>query len=116
MPRTQLTPELITAAIAGYEVQKAKIDDKIAELRAMLPGGNTVDARPHGKRVLSAAARARMAEAQRKRWAAVKGESCRRLRPELRTEAAAERGGPTADHRGNEKAVGGAESRKGTAG
>ena len=35
-----LTPEIINAAIDGYEAQKARIDAKIADLRAMLPGGS----------------------------------------------------------------------------
>ena len=39
MART-LTNEIITAAIDGYESQKARIDAKIAELQAMLPGSS----------------------------------------------------------------------------
>jgi hypothetical protein len=78
MPK-QLTPEIISAAIAGFEQQKTHIDAQIAELRAMLSGGPsepaiTPDA-PTGKRKrrkMSAAGRARIADAQRKRWAASK--------------------------------------------
>ena len=39
MPIQKLTPEIITAAILGFEEQKRHIDSKIAELRAMLSGG-----------------------------------------------------------------------------
>ena len=74
MPTQQLTPEIIAAAIQGFEVQKQHIDSKIAELRAMLSGGPTeptVTPEPtkRKRRKLSAAGRARIAEAQRKRWA-----------------------------------------------
>ena len=74
MPTQRLTPELIAAAIAGYEAQKAQIDGTIGELRAMLPGGRAeAAAEPaparHKRRKLSAAARERIAAAQRKRWA-----------------------------------------------
>ena len=41
MPTPKLTNEIITAAILGFESQKTKIDVKIAELKAMLPGGST---------------------------------------------------------------------------
>lgn len=35
----KLTPEIITAAIEGFESQKRRIDDQIAELRVLLSGG-----------------------------------------------------------------------------
>ena len=78
MPTQKLTTEIVTAAIEGFEQQKLRIDAQIAELRTMLPGGRTEPAAtletPKGKRrKLSAAARKRMGEAQRKRWAATKG-------------------------------------------
>ena len=76
---TKLTPEIITAAILGFEEQKRHIDTKIAELRAMLSGSPAESAaRPEGtprKHKISAAARRRMAIAQRKRWAKTRGES-----------------------------------------
>ena len=34
---TKLTPEIITAAIEGFKAEKTRIDQQIAELRAMLP-------------------------------------------------------------------------------
>jgi len=80
MPK-QLTPEIIAAAIAGFEQQKIHIDAQIAELRAMLSGGLSEPAvRPEaptkGKRKkFSAAALRRMKEAQQKRWAKVRGAS-----------------------------------------
>ena len=81
MPIQKLTPEIITAAILGFEEQKRHIDSKIAELRAMLPGGPsetamTPEAPTRKRRKFSAAARRRMKEAQqRKRWAKIRGES-----------------------------------------
>ncbi len=79
MPPT-LTNEIITAAIDGYELQKERIDSKIAELRSLLPDGSAATAAApepaKGKRrTMSAAARKRIGEAQRKRWAASKGKS-----------------------------------------
>jgi hypothetical protein len=75
MART-LTNEIITAAIAGFEAQKAKLDAQIAELRETLRGGSTASAAPpepaKPKRKLSAAGRRAIAAAARKRWAAIK--------------------------------------------
>ena len=77
MPTPRLTPELIAAAVEGYESQKARIDSKIAELRAILSGGPvesaaTPEAPERKRRKMSAAGRKAIAEAQRKRWAASK--------------------------------------------
>ena len=77
---TKLTPEIITAAVEGFEQQKLRIDAQIAELRQMLTGTPTATAAapevPKGKRrKMSAAARKRIGDAQRKRWAASKKES-----------------------------------------
>jgi DNA-binding protein HU-beta len=79
MPTPKLNAEIITAAIEGFESQKRRIDTQIGELRAMLSGGRTEGTAtaeaPKGKRKVSAAARRRMAEGQKKRWAAIKSES-----------------------------------------
>ena len=74
---TKLTPEIINAAIVGFEQQKLRIDAQVAELRAMLSGGPSEPAikpeAPTGKRrKMSAAGRKAIADAQRKRWAASK--------------------------------------------
>jgi histone H1/5 len=79
MPK-QLTNEIITAAIEGYEVQKARIDAKVAELRALLSGGPAEPAAaptaPTGKRKkFTAASRRKMALAQKARWAKIKNEA-----------------------------------------
>ena len=75
----KLTPEIITAAIDGYELQKARIDAQIAELRALLPGGSpeatTPEAPTRKRKKFSAAAIRRMKEAQQRRWAKIRGES-----------------------------------------
>jgi hypothetical protein len=80
MPTPKLTNEIIIAAITGFESQKRRIDDQIGALRALLPGGRTEPVAkpeaPSGKRrKMSAAARKRIGDAQRKRWAASKGTS-----------------------------------------
>jgi hypothetical protein len=77
---TRFTPEIITAAILGFEEQKRHIDTKLAELRAMLSSGpiepaTTPEAAPRKRRRISAAARRKMAMAQRNRWAKIRGES-----------------------------------------
>jgi peptidoglycan hydrolase CwlO-like protein len=80
MPTPKLTAEIITAAIEGFESQKRHIDAKIAELRALLPGGTahtaaTPEAPTRKRKKFSAASRRKMAMAQKARWAKLKGES-----------------------------------------
>ncbi|MGO9615114.1 MAG: hypothetical protein ACLP6W_01795 [Bryobacteraceae bacterium] len=77
---TRLTNEIIAAAIDGFEGQKKRIDQQIAELRAMLSGKTaeaaaTPEAPKRKRRRMSAAGRKAVAEAQRKRWARIRGES-----------------------------------------
>ena len=75
---------LLAAALLGFEKQRSEIEGKIAELRRQLgrrgadnssAWSETTSAPAGKKRRLSAAARQRIAEAQRKRWAAVRGAS-----------------------------------------
>jgi hypothetical protein len=75
----QLTKEIISAAILGFEEQKNRIDVQIAELRAMISpssNGSQASARTapqpakHSRRRMSAAGRRAIAAGQRKRWAA----------------------------------------------
>lgn len=75
MPTQKLTAEIINAAILGFEQQKRQIDTKIAELRAMLPGGTTQTAATpeptkRKRRKMSAAGRKAISEATKRRWAA----------------------------------------------
>jgi hypothetical protein len=77
MPTPKLTNEIIAAAIQGFEAQKTRIDVRIAELRALLTGGPAESAAAptsptRKRRKMSAAARKRIGDAQRKRWAASK--------------------------------------------
>lgn len=72
MPTPTLTAEIITAALDGYEIQKASIDTKIAELRAMLSSGTTQTAATpeptkRKRRKMSAAGRKAISEATKKR-------------------------------------------------
>jgi hypothetical protein len=72
MPTQKLSEEILAAALEGYEARKARIDAKIAEVRAMLggrstgTGGSSEGASP--KRTVSASVRRRMARAQKLRW------------------------------------------------
>jgi len=72
-----MTDEIIDAAIEGFTQQRARIDQKIAELQAMRSGRTaerTTSVSAAGKRSrFSAATRQKMAEAQRRRWAKTKG-------------------------------------------
>ena len=77
MPK--LSKPIIEAAIAGFEVQKKSIDGEIADLRAMLTGSSEAvadqaPAKRKGRKV-SVAAIKRMSEAQKLRWAKIRGES-----------------------------------------
>jgi len=74
---TKLTTEILTAAIDGFEVQKTRIDARIADLRQMLDGGSqstagTSETPRRKRRKISKAGRAAIAAAQRKRWAEAK--------------------------------------------
>src|ERR1700730_7211527 len=77
---TKLTTEILTAALAGFEEQKKRIDAQIADLRQMLNESSTDRATSEAskpRRKMSAAARRRIAAAQRKRWAASRNQSGR---------------------------------------
>ena len=73
--------EFLAAALVGYEQQRSQITERIAEIQRQL-GGRPVRAAvpstngtaPARRRTMSAAARKRIAEAQRKRWAAYRKE------------------------------------------
>jgi len=73
---TKLDNDILAAAIEGFEAQKKRLDAQIAEIRRLMTGGHAepaATAEPGRKRrKVSAAGRKRMAEAQRKRWAAKK--------------------------------------------
>jgi len=78
MPQ-KLTAEIIVAAIEGFESQKRRIDSRIDELRQLLDADRTesvaTSGSPPRKRKVSAAARRRMAAAQKARWAKIKAEA-----------------------------------------
>jgi hypothetical protein len=65
---------LLEAALIGYQHQLDQIESKMAELRSQLGGKSPAAAAktaavPGRKRQMSAAARKRIAAAQKKRWA-----------------------------------------------
>ena len=79
MPK-KLTDEIVRAAIDGFTAQKAHLNQRIAELRAMLNGGPAQpvaasEPAPRKRRKFSPAALRRMREAQRLRWSKIRGES-----------------------------------------
>jgi hypothetical protein len=81
MARGKTAEDLSTLqmALVGYEIERRKIEERISEIRAQLKGRNVIvsasasvaaDGRKTGaKRVLSPAARKRIAAAQKRRWA-----------------------------------------------
>src|SRR5947209_1435325 len=76
----QLTPDIINAAIEGLSAQRQRIDSQLAELRAMLPARFDKSATPteatlRKRSKFSDAARKKMAEAQKRRWAKIRGEA-----------------------------------------
>lgn len=76
MPRKKTVTDanLLTAALAGLEVQKQRVEEQIARVRSMLGGRKSKLAtgkavvKSGGKRRLSAKARKRISEAQKRRW------------------------------------------------
>lgn len=79
MPQTPKQDiQLLEAALIGYQHQRDELEQKIADLQRQI-GGHPVsrDGAQRGtrmKRQLSAAARQRIAQAQKKRWAAYKAQ------------------------------------------
>ena len=75
----KLDNDILAAAIEGFEDRKKRIDAQIAEIRQLMTGDRTEPAATpepgRKRRKVSAAGRKRMAEAQRKRWAAKKQSS-----------------------------------------
>ena len=78
MARTKNAEDLTTLqmALVGYQLERTKIDSKIREIEARLGGRKATASAatagkkaPGTKRVLSPAARRRIALAQKKRWA-----------------------------------------------
>jgi hypothetical protein len=76
MPRGTKTIDQMTLqmALAGYEIERSKIEDKIREIKSQLKGKSAPEAagnseKAPAKHKMSAAARKRIAAAQKKRWA-----------------------------------------------
>ncbi|HXK02160.1 MAG TPA: hypothetical protein VMS37_07140 [Verrucomicrobiae bacterium] len=77
MPRGRNIDDATTLqmALVGYQIEKEKIEDKIRAIQSQLKGkrmplsSNSGPAPAAPKRVLSPAARRRIALAQKKRWA-----------------------------------------------
>jgi hypothetical protein len=78
MTQFKLPDDILSAALVGFEVQKNRIDAKIAELKQQLnghsaPAATIEEVNPKKKR--SAAVRRRMALAQKARWEKLKQKS-----------------------------------------
>ena len=73
MPKPNLAPKILAAALQGLEAQRARLDTHIAEAKRLLgarPQQPTAPAvAPKPKRKMSAAGRRRIAAATKKRWA-----------------------------------------------
>jgi hypothetical protein len=75
----KLTPAIVRAAIEGFENQKKQLDAQIAELREFLEGDTPEraaipQADSRKRRKFSPAAIKRMRDAQKLRWAKIRGE------------------------------------------
>jgi len=72
----QHTAAILDAAIEGFEAQKRRIDEQIAQVRQLQnghsPATTTSEPQTQPRRKMSAATRKRMGEAQSKRWALAK--------------------------------------------
>ena len=75
----QYDRSLLQAALVGYEQQRKRIEAAIADIRSRIGGSKqssrqseSVEQPARKKRHISAEGRRRIAEAQRKRWAAQK--------------------------------------------
>jgi hypothetical protein len=87
MPNPTISQDILRAALSGLQFEKQRIENSIAEVQSMLDGGSRKATAPEttpsvseeapkiGRHKRSAAVRRRMAEAQRARWAAIKGTS-----------------------------------------
>lgn len=79
MATHRVTREILEAALAGFQMEKQRIEGQLAEVQAMLDGAPAAESEvpqagtKRAKR--SAAVRRRMAEAQKARWAKVKSAS-----------------------------------------
>jgi len=91
MPQTHREdPELLRAALVGLQHSLGAIDQRISDLRSQLGGQKASRRLPvaqdgtpqnNSKRTLSAAARRRIALAQKKRWAAYKADQGKAAAP-----------------------------------
>ena len=84
MAITRLTDEIIDADILGFEEQKRRLDEKLAELRAMRAGKSVAVPSTGRRRKMSAAGRKAIAAAQKKRWAALRGGEATPATPALK--------------------------------
>jgi len=89
MARGRSTQDLTTLqmALVGYQLEREKIENKIREIQGQLKGKKVVlsasagNAQSGVKRVLSPAARRRIAAAQRKRWAEHRKKAAQAAKP-----------------------------------
>jgi uncharacterized caspase-like protein len=90
MPKLKFTGDILSAALEGFAAQTNRIDTRIAEIRQMLDGEGSAQAEAaKPKRRVSAAARRRMAKAQRLRWKKIKQASDQPVTPKRTMSASA---------------------------
>jgi hypothetical protein len=89
-PRKQ-DPEVLQAALIGLQRTLEGVEQNIADLRRRLGAHSDSEPTPGpAKRTMSAAARKRIALAQKKRWAAYKVKSSKAAEPQPKHEMSAE--------------------------
>ncbi|HOQ47765.1 MAG TPA: hypothetical protein PK157_20820 [Bryobacteraceae bacterium] len=97
MPRAiGIDPALLQAALEGLEHRLADTNEKIAEIKRLLRTGNSTAASPvkdtnksRPRRKMSAEARKRIAEAQRRRWAEFRARAAAKAAKKGRKKASA---------------------------
>jgi len=98
MPKSTLPTDILQAALIGYEAEKAKIDAKIAEVKAQLASAEQKPApelSPEGRQRIIAATKRRSAMARRVAGSMVVSKKSKKVRtsgtgPRVSKEAEAE--------------------------
>ena len=93
MPRgKQLDPAILEAALDGLQHRLSQTEKQIAEVKARLRGTakrapSAAPAPPKPKRTMSAAARRRIAAAQKRRWAEFRAKAKKRAKGKAAAES-----------------------------
>ena len=103
MPKLKMDRSILEAALVGLGHKMGEMTQTIAEIKRLLGGGATAGAQTQGtRRPMSTAARARIAAAQRKRWAVQKKQQAQAAPPAKQSSPKKHRISPAARKRMSE--------------